>query len=31
MAASLLLPIFAKCDALPKGDLFDMFVSGMDS
>ena len=25
MAASLLLPIFAKCDALPKGDLFDMF------
>ena len=20
------LPMFAKCDALPKGDLFDIFV-----
>ena len=25
------LPIFAKCDALPKRDLFDMFVSGIHS
>ena len=23
------LPMFAKGDALPKGDLFDMFVSGI--
>ena len=23
------LPMFAKCDALPKGDLFDMFVYGI--
>ena len=22
------LPSFAKCDALPKGDLFDIFVKG---
>ena len=25
------LPMFAKCDALPKGDLLDMFVSGVHS
>ena len=23
------LPMFAKCDALPKGDLLDMFVKGI--
>ena len=23
------LPMFAKCDTLPKGDLFDMFVQGI--
>ena len=25
------LPMFAKCDALPKGDLLDMFVSDIPS
>ena len=25
------LTMFAKCEALPKGDLFDMFVSGVHS
>ena len=25
------LPMFSKCDALPKGDLLDMFVSGVHS
>ena len=25
------LPMFAKCDALPKGDLLEMFVSGVHS
>ena len=25
------LPMFSKCDALPKGDLFDMFVQGIYS
>ena len=25
------LPMFAKCEALPKGDLFDMFVEGIHS
>ena len=28
---ALQLPMFAKCDALPKGDLLDMFVSGLRS
>ena len=23
------LPMFAKCDALPKGDVLDMFVEGI--
>ena len=25
------LPMFANCDALPKGDLLDMFVSGINA